>query len=136
MRDGDSVTTVIMMKLPVRTRRAHTTTMAGRSGSAKDQHQRTMRWVVRRPRRKGKRVRVQYVERGKIMRGANGKRIEVGPLAIDRTVARRYEWRDAQLQAKKQTRAGAQTTRTEKRGRRDEGETTRNEARRRRRDPG
>ena len=88
----------------------------------------------RRPRRKRKLV--QYVERGKMAKGAGGKRIEVGPLTIDRTVARRYEWRDAQLQAKKQTRAGAQTTRTEKRGRRDEGETTRNEARRRRRDPG
>ena len=37
--------------------------------------------VRRRPRRKRKLV--QYVERGKMARGAGGKRIEVGPLTID-----------------------------------------------------
>ena len=132
MRDGDSVATVIMMKLQdaARTYDNDSRPKRQRRGPAP-----TYDEVVRRPRRKGKRVRVQYVERGKMMRGASGKRIEMGPLALDRTVAHRYEWRDAQLQAKKQTRAGAQMMQAEKR-RRDEGDTMRNGTRRRMRDPG
>jgi len=91
--------------------------------------------VRRRPRRK--RNLVQYVERGKMARGAGGKRIEVGPLTIDRTVAQRYEWRDAQLQKRRRTRAHAPTTVTRVMQRQENSDdAVRTVKMRRRRDPG
>ena len=91
--------------------------------------------VRRRPRRK--RNLVQYVERGKMARGAGGKRIEVGPLTIDRTVAQRYEWRDAQLQKRRRTRADAPTTVTRVMQRQENSDDAERTGKmRRRRDPG
>ena len=70
-----------------------------------------------------------------------GKRVEVGPLAIDRMVAQRYEWRDAQLQTRKRTRAGTQQTRqtsarTERRKRVGEDGSAARTHKTRRKDPG
>ena len=97
--------------------------------------------VRRKPHRK--RGRIQYVERGRGAKGASSRRVEVGPLAIDRTVAQRYEWRDAQLQQQQRTRAGTQQpeqkrvrAEREKRAADDDVNEARRTTKRRQKDPG